>query len=186
MALIKKVKTAIGVEADYWRICKIDIDKIGFSCTMDIRLFYNKEASRSIEGRIEMITDKAKFVQFFSAIALQTSFNDIYNAAYEYVKAYSPFFADAITDDEQFEIDDVFGDEPESPTGDPSGPDLPPGETLDPIGPSGGEADEEIKEPVGNTGETLDPIGPSGGEADEEIKEPVGNTGETGSEAING
>ena len=172
MALIKKVKTAIGVEADYWRICKIDIDKIGFTCTMDIRLFYNKEASRSIEGRVEMITDKVKFVQFFSAIALQTSFNDIYNAAYEYVKAYSPFFADAITDDEQFEIDDVFGDEPESPTGDPSGPDLPPGETLDPIDTSGGAPDEEIKEPIGNTGE--------------EIKEPIGNTGETGSEIVSG
>ena len=111
MALIKKIMTPIGVEADYWRITNINVDKLGMSCEIVLRLFYNKEAKQSIDSRVEMITDKFKFVQFFSAIALQSSFNDIYNAAYEYVKANSEFFADAITDDEQFEIDNVFGEE---------------------------------------------------------------------------
>ena len=111
MALIKKIMTPIGVEADYWRITNINVDKLGMSCEIVLRLFYNKEAKQSIDSRVEMITDKFKFVQFFSAIALQSSFNDIYNAAYEYVKANSEFFADAITDDEQFEIDNVFGED---------------------------------------------------------------------------
>ena len=148
----KKIMTPIGVEADYWRITNINVDKLGMSCEIVLRLFYNKEAKQSIDSRVEMIADKFKFVQFFSAIALQSSFNDIYNAAYEYVKANSEFFADAITDDEQFEIDNVFGDEPESPTGDPSGPDLPPGETLDPINPSGEDADEDD-----NSGSNIEP-----------------------------
>ena len=111
MALIKKIITPIGVEAEYWRITNINVDKLGMSCEIVLRLFYNKEAKQSIDSRVEMITDKFKFVQFFSAIALQSSFNDIYNAAYEYVKANSEFFADAITDDEQFEIDNVFGED---------------------------------------------------------------------------
>ena len=139
MALIKKIMTPIGVEGDYWRITRIDVDKIAFSCYIEIRLYYTKYADQSIDSKVEMITEKERFVEFFSSIALKESFTDIYNAAYEFVKKYDPFFADAETDEEKYEIGLII---PTGPTG-----------ATEETGPTG--ATEE----TGPTGDTQEPIG---------------------------
>ena len=152
MALIKKLMTPIGVEADYWRITRIDVDKIAFSCYIEIRLYYTKHADQSIDSKVEMITEKEKFVEFFSSIALKESFTDIYNAAYEFVKRYDPFFADAETDEEDYEIGLII---PTGPTGEIS----PTGDTLEPEQPTGSTGEENT--PIEATGE----ISPTGDES---------------------
>ena len=104
MALIKEVKTNYGINADYWRIETITIDKKRKEANFIIFLYLNKEATESFDYRAVVITDKENreelFEKYFSD---NTEFHDIYNSCYECAREIDDFFADAKDDEEEVE-----------------------------------------------------------------------------------
>lgn len=102
MALIKNKTTDFGIEANYWKVSMITIDRNLQEATFSICLYLNKNAKAFIEcySVISLLNkeDKTLFEEYFGT---HNTYRDVYNACYEYVKKYEDYFKDAIDDEEE-------------------------------------------------------------------------------------
>ena len=98
MALIKSKQTNYGIEASYWRVGYVSLDRITKYGSISLNLFFNKDAVDYIDSKTVIIETQEEYEQFFSAEALQ-NYRDIYHAAYEFVKSKDEYFKNANIDE---------------------------------------------------------------------------------------
>lgn len=99
MALIKNTRTKYGVEADYWRIETVTIDKRLSEGSIVIYLYLSPEAEEPLDYRVITIADRSDkedlFDRYFSS---RTEHSNILESCYNLVKEVDTFFIDAVDD----------------------------------------------------------------------------------------
>lgn len=98
MALIKNKETNYGIEASYWRIGYVSLDRINKYGSISLNLFFNKDAKDYIDSKTVIIETAEEYEKFFSTEALQ-NYKDIYHASYEFVKSKDEYFKNANIDE---------------------------------------------------------------------------------------
>lgn len=98
MALIKNQQTTYGIEASYWRVGYVSLDRVSKYGSITLNLFFNKEAKDYIDSRTVVIETPEEYDNFFSVQALQ-EYRNIYHAAYEFAKSKDEYFVNANIDD---------------------------------------------------------------------------------------
>lgn len=98
MALQKNKMTDFGIEASYWKIGMVTIDRQMKEATISINLFLNKDSEKFIETYIVSSLmgkdDKKLYNKYFEY--KNNEYTDIYNACYMYAKENEEYFKDAI------------------------------------------------------------------------------------------
>ena len=98
MALIKTKETTLGIEANYWKITMISIDRASKNGSFSLSLYTKKGAKDFIESTATIIfEDEEKFKECFE----NSSYKDIYTSIYEYTKKNVEYFTDAEDDEEE-------------------------------------------------------------------------------------
>lgn len=93
MALYKEKQTEYGVNAGYWKIGMISIDKTNKEGSYSLFLYISKEATKPIESigvSLLSMEDKTRYYECF-----EPEDKDIYKACYEDAKKYEEYFKDA-------------------------------------------------------------------------------------------
>lgn len=103
MALLKNKITKFGIEANYWKIGMLTIDRLSKQACCSVYLYMNQQASisnpqgfvdcQTVTSLMHMDGDKAIFNQYFDG---QIPYKDVYNAFYEYLKENEEYFKDAV------------------------------------------------------------------------------------------
>lgn len=103
MALIKNKMTDFGVEANYWKVNMIAIDRSRYEVSVTLNLYIVKDATQFLEtisitlAEIEDREERAtRFNQYFNG----SNYPNIYTACYEYAKEYIEYFSDAVSDND--------------------------------------------------------------------------------------
>lgn len=104
MALLTENKiNQFGVQEEYWRILKINIDTQYNFCDITLGGYANQEVRDSESEPMNIRKVRAnwseeEFIQFFSVKSLEEApeGSNIYKRAYEYVKYKDKYFEDAI------------------------------------------------------------------------------------------
>lgn len=98
MALIKKKLTDMGIEADYWKVHMISIDRHMQNGSFSISLYGKKGAKQFIETHTVPIMDSVTdYIECFETCG----YKDIQTSCYAYAKKHIDFFKDAIDDEEE-------------------------------------------------------------------------------------
>ena len=104
MALIKKVMTEYGVEAEYWKVSRVSIDTIKKEVAFTLNLYLNKEQQlRELGDRTfaSAILTKEEFEPQYDKYFRKDegeNYKDIYTSCYMYAKEHIEFFKDAKDD----------------------------------------------------------------------------------------
>lgn len=105
MALIKEVKTTIGVNATYWRVGLCSIDTREKEACFSVKGYVVKGAETPIDEYnvtdLMGLEDKALYEEYFGVG--NRNFKDWQTACYEYAKAHVPFFDGAVDDEDEQE-----------------------------------------------------------------------------------
>lgn len=100
MALIKTKMTELGVEATYWKINMISIDRLNGVGSISLALYLNKEQSKS--NTTNFFEDKVYFInRSIYPDVFENMTNNVYNIAYNHIKEIDDYFKDAISDNEE-------------------------------------------------------------------------------------
>lgn len=97
MALIKSELTDYGVEASYWKVSMISIDRIRGFGSFSLMLYKDKESSKLNPDKyfkdIVYYIDIEQYQGVFENMS-----TDLYSIAYNYIKLIDEYFKDAISD----------------------------------------------------------------------------------------
>ncbi|HAK44056.1 MAG TPA: hypothetical protein DCM59_16905 [Clostridium sp.] len=97
MALIKNKVTRFGIEAGYWKVSMISIDRHMKEAAYSLHLYLKKGASDFIESYTVSLLgmeDKSMYLEYFEG----DKYPNIYTACYEHAKTHEEFFKDAFSD----------------------------------------------------------------------------------------
>ena len=86
MALIKE-KLEYGIPVNYWKIIEVNINRKHKRGVIGVDLFASKSAEKSVDV-FSFPVKSENFTEFFEDKSGR--FSDIYNCAYEYIKATYP------------------------------------------------------------------------------------------------
>lgn len=99
--LIKSKMTNLGVEANYWRLSMISIDRHMKEASFSLNLYISKESYENGSQFIESynvsllgLEDKTIYESYFETNA----YTSVYDACYAYAKSHDEYFMDAIED----------------------------------------------------------------------------------------
>lgn len=98
MALLKNKTTDFGVEANYWKVSMVSIDRNLKEASFSLNLYKQRGDDLFFETYtvtdLMGIEDKTNYEKYFES----TEYTDIYNACYNYAKNEIEFFKDAVSD----------------------------------------------------------------------------------------
>lgn len=98
MALIKNKMTDFGIEANYWKLTMMSMDRFTMEGSFSLSLFLNKEAEKFIETYTVVIYgDEALYNECFE----NATHKDVQTSCYEYAKKNVEYFKDAEDDPEE-------------------------------------------------------------------------------------
>jgi len=98
MALIKNKMTDLGVEANYWKVTMISIDRFMKTGSFSLSLFMTRGAKQFIETyTVPMLESEEAYIECFES----GEYKDVFTGCYEYAKKYIEFFKDAVDDEEE-------------------------------------------------------------------------------------
>lgn len=102
MALIKKVNTDYGIEAGYWKIGMLSIDRSRKEANFTLFLYIKsgdlKPLSEYVVTLFEMENKEDIFNKYFE-YKENSKYTDIYEACYRLTMEQIPFFSDAVSDE---------------------------------------------------------------------------------------
>lgn len=100
MALIKSKMTGFGIEAEYWKVTMISVDRDRKELSLSLNLYLAKGANQFLESigitlnELEPEERIARYNQYFE----NDYYPNLYTACYQYAKDFVPFFVDAVSD----------------------------------------------------------------------------------------
>ena len=109
MALIKKVMTEYGIEADYWKIIRFTIDTEGKEVWFTLGLYRSENiGTKHLDEYVfaspmlceQQLDFKDDYNNYFRADK-GVKYKDFMTACYEYAKDKIEFFKDAVDDEEE-------------------------------------------------------------------------------------
>jgi len=98
MALIKNKMTDFEVEAGYWKVDMVSIDRHLKETSFSLNLYLSKDTKKFFESyTVSLLNteDKTLYNQYFETL----TYKDVYTACYEYTKAHEEYFKDAESDE---------------------------------------------------------------------------------------
>lgn len=98
MALIKNKMTDFGIEASYWKLTMLSMDRFTKEGSFSLSLFLTKGAEKFIETYTVVIyNDKVAYAECFE----NATHKDIQTSCYMYAKKNVEYFKDAEDDEEE-------------------------------------------------------------------------------------
>lgn len=96
MALIKG-NNDFGINADYWKLSDITINRSNKYCQLILGLHFNNSNNRALTYK-SINVEKELFDSYFEE---PNAYRDVYHASYEYIKNNVDYFKDSVSDEEQ-------------------------------------------------------------------------------------
>lgn len=103
MALIKAEMTDLGVEANYWKINMVSIDRLNGFGSISLALYLNREQSKNNPSKF--FKDNVYFIDRIIYPDIFENMNDnLYTIAYNHIKVTDEYFKNALSDNEEVVI----------------------------------------------------------------------------------
>lgn len=93
MALSKNKMTDFGIEAGYWKVCMVSINRCNREASFSLNLFLSKDSNKFLESYVVTIIGND---ELYSKYFESKLFTDIHNACYICTKDTQEYFKDAI------------------------------------------------------------------------------------------
>lgn len=100
MALIKNEMTDYGVEANYWKVAMLSIDRVNSVGSFSLMLYKDREQSKNNPDKF--FKDKVYYInrEVYPYI-FENMETNLYLIAYNHIKTTDDYFKDAISDNEE-------------------------------------------------------------------------------------